>query len=117
MKKIVLCLTAILLLFTACEKIAEDTPQAIRKLIKRYNKSDKDLQLVVECQCNEKIIYWFEESKKEGHCYYFYVHIFDKEGNLLCSHGTRNLQDNTCIMEYGDCEETRVIWKKESKLK
>ena len=98
--------------FSACEKYAEDTPSAIKKLIKKYNKSEEHIDFVKECKCGEKTIYYFRETKLHGHCYYFYMHMYDKEGNILCSAGTRRLQDNICMMEYGDCEEIRIIWER-----
>ena len=115
MKKILQLSTLLLLFaigFSACEKYTEDTPQTIKKLIKKYEKSGIDIFSVEEYKCCEQIIYCFRESKTEGHCHYVCIHIFDKEGNMLCSDCPRRLQDNNCINEYGDCEETRIIWEK-----
>ena len=113
--KRILTLSTLLLFFaigfTSCEKFAEDTPQAIKKLIKEWNKSEKHLSLVTEYQCEEIIIYCFSELEKVGRCFYFNSHLYDKAGNLLCSAYPR-LQDKACLIEYGDCFETRIIWEK-----
>jgi len=113
MKRILKLITLLLFFaigFSACEKYAEDTPPAIKKLIKKSNKAGEDIS-VREYKCSDKVIYYFLETKHVERCHYFYVYIYDKEGNLLCSDGgTRTLKDNNCIWEYGDCEETRVIW-------
>ncbi len=116
MKKIILSLVIVALLFTACEKqekIVVDAPPAISKLIEEWQKSEKKLASVAEYRCsdcNEEIVYRFSELEKVGHCNYFNTHIFDQEGNLLCSAYPR-LQDEDCIRKYGNCEEVKVIWK------
>lgn len=99
----------VLFLLTACEKTAEDTPRAIKKLIKEWVKSEKYLSSVTEYNCGENMIYCFDEIEKVGHCNYVNSHIYNADGDWLCSSYQR-LQDNDCIMEYGYCEETRTIW-------
>ena len=117
MKRIV-TLTLLLLFaigFSACkkekeiEKYAEDTPPAIKELVKQYEESGVNISSVTEYAYGEQIIYFFEEWKGTPNCrhlYYGYIH--DKEGNLLCS--ARWTQYNSCRMEYKDYEKTRRIY-------
>ena len=102
--------------FSACEKYAENknTPPAIKKLIKQYDKSGAEIFSIIEYNCCETIIYCFEEHRRDGHCHYIYTHFYDKDGHLLCSDGTyrmpnHNWHYNECEKEYADCEETRII--------
>jgi hypothetical protein len=112
MKKTLTLITLLLFFaieFISCEKYAKDTPKPIKKLIK-----EGSINLyVTEYECNEKLIYYFEELEKHGSCMYFRVRIFDKEGNILCSDCSRDFNDNKCLVEKDNCVEKRVIWKQE----
>jgi hypothetical protein len=105
MKRII-TLTALLLFFaagfTACQKIEKDTPPAIKKLIReKYGFCVS----VIECRCNEKVIYCFVgEPGIDGQSY-----IFDEDGNRLCNIG--GVAGDMC-KEYENRVEIRVIWTK-----
>ena len=103
--KRIFTLTTLLLLFaiafTACQKIEKDTPQAIKKLIKEYNKSGACVS-VTEYKYNEKKIYCFKENDSS-------INIYDKNGNLLCISG--GFVGKTCE-EYTNSIVTRIIWTK-----
>ena len=105
MKRIV-TLTLLLLFaigFSACEKIADDTPQAIKKLIRKHSKSG-NFESVAEYKCEEKTVYWFigDAEIDDGISY-----LFDKEGNKLCYAG--GFGGKICE-EYKNCTEEKIIW-------
>ena len=90
--------------FSACEKYADDTPQAIKKLIRRYKGSDMYIS-VTEYKCDEKTTYHFEPRPMPDAA----GGIFDKDGNLLCQVGGLGGL-NGCEKEYVNCIEQRIIW-------
>jgi hypothetical protein len=94
--------------FSGCEKIADDTPSAIKKLIKKYSKS-WCVASVIEYECNEQKIYLFEHDdikcgREDASSY-----ICDKDGNELCTIGGFDGVDG-CKKEYGNRVKIRDIW-------
>ena len=90
--------------FTACEKYADDTPQAIKKLIRKTSKNGS-LESVREYQCGKELVYLFcSYNIPDG-----ISGVYDKEGNALCKMGGLD-GANTCteVCEY--MMEIRVVW-------
>jgi hypothetical protein len=89
--------------FTACEKVEKDTPQAIKKLIRKDSKSGIWVS-VTEYKCNEKIVYLFESNPFPDAV----SPVYDREGNILCTLG--GLEGTVTCKECKNMIEKRIIW-------
>ena len=92
--------------FTACEKYADDTPQAIKKLIREKCKRGNFVS-VGECKCNEKTIYYFKQKPMINSL----CDIYDKDGVFLCQIGGGN-GTSGCEEYMNCCIEAKIIWTK-----
>ena len=100
MKRILTISTLLLFLaisFSSCEKFPEDTPRAIKKIIKNidthYAITDATVY-IIECKYNEDMVYCFsyEPEVSETH------DICDKNGNWVCP------------KQWRYCTAIRIIW-------
>ena len=90
--------------FSACEKYAEDTPQAIKKLI-RENKNRNGQ--VIEYEYNHECIYeWWRN------CDDCFTNYYDKDANLLWkSGGFGGLGVGTFLEDfYENAIYKRIVW-------
>jgi len=105
--KRIFTLTTLLLFFaiafTTCQKIEKDTPQAIKKLIRKDSKSGTWVS-VVECECNEKMFYLFKSRPFPDAV----SPVYDKNGNLLCTFG--GMEGSTTCKGCENMIEKRIIW-------
>ena len=115
MKRIITLSTLLLLFaigFSACEKYADDMPQAIKKLIREKNKRDIGCQVIEYEYNNERIYCW----QKLGNCADCISSFYDKKANLLWLDGGHD--GGNCPEDFYDkAIHKRIIWTSKKAIK
>ena len=104
----IICLLFFAIGFSACEKIADDTPKAIKKLIRQHKAEGQ----IAEYEYNKECIYMCFSSG----CCDCLTDYYDKDANLLWqTGGFDGMGDGNCPEDFGEkAIFKRIVWTSKS---